>query len=102
MSSGSGDFLTPGSEIRDLGSGIKLFRIPDPGVKKAPDPGSGSATLDLYAYFSRIYSLITKELETLLRIFELLIYSGDCCSRKFFIFLDSVRTLSDLLWPFLK
>jgi hypothetical protein len=25
-----------------LGSGI---RIPDPGVKKAPDPGSGSATL---------------------------------------------------------
>jgi hypothetical protein len=30
-----------------LGSGIRknLFRIPDPGVKKAPDPGSGSATL---------------------------------------------------------
>jgi hypothetical protein len=22
------------------------FRIPDPAVKKAPDPGSGSATLD--------------------------------------------------------
>jgi hypothetical protein len=33
-----------------LGSGIRkknLFRIPDPGVKKAPDPGSGSATLHL-------------------------------------------------------
>jgi hypothetical protein len=32
----------------DLGSGIRknLFRIPDPGVKKAPDPGSGSATLN--------------------------------------------------------
>jgi hypothetical protein len=30
-----------------LGSGINLFLIPDPGpgVKKAPDPGSGSATL---------------------------------------------------------
>jgi hypothetical protein len=30
-----------------LGSGIrkKPIRIPDPGVKKAPDPGSGSATL---------------------------------------------------------
>ena len=33
-----------------LGSGIRdpeknTFRIPDPGVKKAPDPGSGSATL---------------------------------------------------------
>jgi hypothetical protein len=35
----------PGSEIRDPGSGKNLFRIPDPGVKKAPDPGSGSATL---------------------------------------------------------
>jgi hypothetical protein len=37
----------PGSEIRDPGSGIILFRIPDPGVKKdpIPDPGSGSATL---------------------------------------------------------
>ncbi len=27
---------------RDQGSGKNLFRIPDPGVKKAPDPGSGS------------------------------------------------------------
>jgi hypothetical protein len=36
-----------GSGIRDPGSGIgkNLFRIPDPVVKKAPDPGSGSATL---------------------------------------------------------
>jgi hypothetical protein len=34
----------PGSEIRDSGSGKNPFRIPDPGVKKAPDPGSGSAT----------------------------------------------------------
>ncbi len=32
-----------GSEIRDPEK--NLFRIPDPGVKKAPDPGSGSATL---------------------------------------------------------
>ncbi len=31
--------------IPDLGSGKNLFRIPDPRVKKAPDPGSGSATL---------------------------------------------------------
>jgi hypothetical protein len=35
----------PGCEIRDPGSRKNLFRIPDPGVKKAPDPGSGSATL---------------------------------------------------------
>jgi len=34
-----------GFGIRDLGSGKNLFRIPDPGVKKAPDPGSRSATL---------------------------------------------------------
>jgi hypothetical protein len=29
-----------GSEIRDPGSGKNPFRIPDPGVKKAPDLGS--------------------------------------------------------------
>jgi hypothetical protein len=33
--------------VRDPGSGKNLFRIPDPGVKKAPDPGSGSATLHI-------------------------------------------------------
>jgi hypothetical protein len=33
-----------------FGSGKNLFRIPDPGVKKSPDPGSGSATL-LCSYF---------------------------------------------------
>jgi hypothetical protein len=37
--------LTIWSWIRDPRSGKNLFRIPDPGVKKAPDPGSGSATL---------------------------------------------------------
>jgi hypothetical protein len=37
--------MSLGSGIRDLGYGINLFQIPDPGVKKAPDPGSGSATL---------------------------------------------------------
>ncbi len=31
--------------VWDPRSGKNLFRIPDPGVKKAPDPGSGSATL---------------------------------------------------------
>jgi hypothetical protein len=30
----------PGSEFWDPGSGKNLFRIPDPGVKKAPVPGS--------------------------------------------------------------
>jgi hypothetical protein len=28
--------------VWDPGSGKNLFRIPDPGVKKAPDPGSGT------------------------------------------------------------
>ena len=35
-----------GTGIRDLGSEIQKKPIPDPGVKKAPDPGSGSATLE--------------------------------------------------------
>jgi hypothetical protein len=35
----------PGSEIQDPGKTYSGSRIPDPGVKKAPDPGSGSATL---------------------------------------------------------
>jgi hypothetical protein len=34
--------------VWDPGSGKNLFRIPDPGVKNAPDPGSGSATLLTY------------------------------------------------------
>jgi hypothetical protein len=31
-----------GSGIRDSGSGKNLSRIPDQGVKKAPDPGSAT------------------------------------------------------------
>jgi hypothetical protein len=38
------------SGIRDPGSGKNLFRIPDPGVKNAPDPGSRSATLGSGAF----------------------------------------------------
>jgi hypothetical protein len=48
----------PGSEVRDLGSGKNPFWIPDPGVKKAPDPGSGSATL--VHCTSRIQTFIQK------------------------------------------
>jgi hypothetical protein len=44
----------PVSEIRDPGSGKTLFRIPDPGVKKTPDPGSESATLSLINTFVRM------------------------------------------------
>jgi hypothetical protein len=46
-------FYALGNMIRDVhpesGSRILIFypfRIPDPGVKKVPDPGSGSATLN--------------------------------------------------------
>ncbi len=31
-----------GARIRDPGSGKNLFWIPDPGVKKAPDPGTAT------------------------------------------------------------
>jgi hypothetical protein len=43
-----------GSEIRYPESGKNLFRIPDPGVKKAPDPGSGSATLNTSYWFRHL------------------------------------------------
>jgi hypothetical protein len=37
-----------GSGIRDPGSGKKPFRILDPGVKKAPDPGSRIRNTEYY------------------------------------------------------
>ncbi len=40
-----------GFGIRDPRSGIRKKPIPDPGIKKAPDPGSGSATLDFFVLF---------------------------------------------------
>jgi hypothetical protein len=56
-------YMGLGSGIRDPGSGKNLFRIPDPGVKKAPDPGSGSATLDPrsspYSFVFLLYTLFT-------------------------------------------
>jgi hypothetical protein len=42
-----------GLGIRDPGSGKNLFRIPDPGIKKAPDPGSGSTTLLCFKNFKQ-------------------------------------------------
>ncbi len=38
--------LGSGIRVRDPGSGKNLFRTPDPGVKKAPDPGSRIPDLD--------------------------------------------------------
>jgi hypothetical protein len=46
----------PRSGIRDPGSEIRKKPIPDPGVKKAPDPGSGSATLGEYLVYMTLYS----------------------------------------------
>jgi hypothetical protein len=54
----------PGSEIRNPGFGKNLFRIPDPGVKKAPDPGSrirnsGSYdSYDSYDYFTECTAIV--------------------------------------------
>jgi hypothetical protein len=45
--------------VWDPGSG-KFFRIPDPGVKKAPDPGSGSATL-VKMYRQKVISKIIRK-----------------------------------------
>jgi hypothetical protein len=52
MGLGSG-IQDPGSGIRDPGSGKNPFRIQDPGVKKAPDPGSGFATLDMSLFWQK-------------------------------------------------
>ncbi len=41
--------------VWDPGSGKNLFRIPDPGVKKAPDPGSGSEKLSAIIIIIIIY-----------------------------------------------
>ncbi len=49
--------------IWDPGSGKNLFRIPDRGVKKAPDPGSGSATLLLI----QLHSLVRSGLKSVIR-----------------------------------
>jgi hypothetical protein len=43
-----------GVGIRDPGSGKNLFRTPDPGVKKAPDPGSGYTTLPTIMEFTLV------------------------------------------------
>jgi hypothetical protein len=52
-----------GSEIQDPRSGKNLFRIPDPGVKKAPDPGSGSATLlKCKVYFTLYMAVANRDL----------------------------------------
>jgi hypothetical protein len=45
MGLGSG-IRFPGSDIRDTGSGKKTYPGSGSRVKKAPDPGSGSATLE--------------------------------------------------------
>jgi hypothetical protein len=47
-----------GFGIRDPRSGKNLFRIPDPGVKKAPDPRSGSATLEILRILATNYPYI--------------------------------------------
>jgi hypothetical protein len=45
------------------GSGILIFLpIPDPGVKKAPDPGSGSAALLMHMQRIRTQPIICKAL----------------------------------------
>jgi hypothetical protein len=54
-------FGDPGSEIRD--SEKTLFRIPDPAVKKAPDPGS--ATLSKNKAINTSLSMATEEIRCL-------------------------------------
>ncbi len=51
-------FFGPRKELGNPGSRTNPLRIPDPGVKKAPDPGSGSATLvDCFFFTTAVHSL---------------------------------------------
>ena len=50
--------MSLGSRVRDAGSGKNLFWIPDPGVKKAPDPGS--AKLDSTGTYSTAVLLLLR------------------------------------------
>jgi hypothetical protein len=65
-----------GSGIRDPGSGKNLFRIPDPGVKKALDPGSGSATLEKVIGKNKAKSAKNKKLKILIVFTFELFFSG--------------------------
>ncbi len=54
--------------ITDPGFQIRIFSFPDQGVKKAPDPGSGSATLHqpicnpgLFTLFSLVQEVLVPE-----------------------------------------
>jgi hypothetical protein len=71
----------PGSEIRDPGSEIRdpeknLFRIPEPGVKKAPDPGSGSATLLSPSLLGILENPVDQELLEYLPVVDFLLYGS--------------------------
>jgi hypothetical protein len=46
--------------IRVLNPYPDFVPIPDPGIKKAPDPGSGSATLPLVKSLSQSTSILKK------------------------------------------
>ncbi len=50
----------PGFKIRDPGSEKNIFWIPDPEVKKAPNPGSGTATLFMTKQKDR-FSILTQK-----------------------------------------
>jgi hypothetical protein len=91
-----------GSEVRDTGSVKNLFWIPDPGVKKAPDPGSGSATL--------LCTVLQcpRTHHTYMHHNTVCTYVADC-KKPVFYFADmeaawsplnpSDRTISPLTWP---
>jgi hypothetical protein len=57
------ELFTQGSGIRDPRSGIRKKPTPDPGVKKAPDPGSAT----LLFLFARSYEISFENFNFLIR-----------------------------------
>jgi hypothetical protein len=90
-----------GSGIRDPGSGIRETektysgsRIPDPGVKKAPDPGSGSAILLFENLFLNHYVIHFIIYILALQDFKIAKYGASffsCVLVYYFAYCDSIR-----------
>jgi hypothetical protein len=66
----------PGSEIRDPEKTYSGSQISDPGVKKAPDPGSGPATLCMSTVFvfASAYSVYTTRNKNTLHYMGVCVY----------------------------
>jgi hypothetical protein len=60
----------PGSRILDPDTDFLPCRIPDPGVKKAPNPGSGSATLIYFLVSDMVQKILSVQFYNILSTYN--------------------------------